>query len=141
MTNVQIASIAITDSFIFVGTYGSGIWKRPLSDLVGIKENEINNLNYNIYPNPTSSTLTIETNSNTKQNLEIVNLLGQTMYTYYIYSKATVDVSAFPKGIYILKLNTDKGIVVKKVVKDESQLRPVRTGTNYERSAFYVAKQ
>ena len=71
-----------------------------------------------IYPNPTSSTLTIETNSNTKQNLEIVNLLGQTMYTYYIYSKATVDVSAFPKGIYILKLNTDKGIVVKKFVKD-----------------------
>ena len=71
-----------------------------------------------IYPNPTSSTLTIETNSTTKQNIEIVNLLGQTMYTHYIYSKATVDVSAFPKGIYLIKLNTDKGIVVKKFVKE-----------------------
>ena len=83
---------------------------------LGINTNEIHKLE--IYPNPTSSTLTIETNSNTKQNLEIVNLLGQTMYTFNIYSKATVDVSAFAKGIYLIKLNTDKGIVVKRFVKE-----------------------
>ena len=83
---------------------------------LGINTNELTQLK--VYPNPTSTTLTIETNSNTKQNLEIVNLLGQTMYTYNIYSKATVDVSAFPKGIYLIKLNTDKGTVVKKFVKE-----------------------
>ena len=87
------------------------------NSLQGIEVNFPNKV-LSIYPNPTSSTLTIETNSNTKQNLEIVNLLGQTMYTYYIYSKATVDVSALPKGIYLIKLNTDKGIVVKKFVKE-----------------------
>ena len=85
--------------------------------IVGIKEIDKSN-SISIYPNPTSSILTIETNSNTQQKLEIVNLLGQTMYTYYIYSKATVDVSAFAKGIYIMKLNTDKGIIVKKFIKE-----------------------
>ena len=44
-----------------------------------------------VYPNPTKDILTIETNSNTEQRLEIVNLIGQTVYTNIIYKKATVN--------------------------------------------------
>ncbi len=121
-TNDYIIALAVDGTYLYAGTlspvtWTGKIWKRPLSDFVGINENTLSN-NISIYPNPTSSTLTIETNSNTKQNLEIVNLIGQSLYTYNIYSKATVDVSAFPKGVYLIKLNTDKGIFVKKFVKE-----------------------
>ena len=72
----------------------------------------------NIYPNPATDKLTIETNFNTEQRLEIVNLIGQTVYTtYYINKKATVNISAFPRGVYILKLYTDKKTVVKEFIK------------------------
>ncbi len=78
--------------------------------------------NYNktirLYPNPVKDNLTIESPTNANQKLEIINLLGQTMYTYYIYSKATIDVSSFPKGVYLIKINTPNGVVVKKFVKE-----------------------
>ena len=81
--------------------------------------NEItNNNNISIYPNPTKDNLTIETNTNTEQRLEIINLIGQTVYTIYINKKATVNTSAFAKGVYILKLSSDKETLVRKIVKE-----------------------
>ena len=85
---------------------------------VGIEENEVNNY-IHIYPNPTTDKLTIETNSNTEQRLEILNLIGQTVYiTSIINKKATINTSAFANGVYILKLYSDKETVVRKFVKE-----------------------
>ncbi len=72
----------------------------------------------NVYPNPAKDNLTIETNSNTEQILEIVNLIGQTIYTSIINRKANINTSAFAKGVYILKLSSDKETVVRKFVKE-----------------------
>ena len=82
----------------------------------GISENnEVNE--YKIYPNPAKEILIVETNFYKEQKLEIINLLGQTLYTTYINKTATVNISAFPCGVYILKLYTEKGNVFKKIVK------------------------
>ncbi len=85
-----------------------------------LEVNEISkgNNNISIYPNPTKEILTIETNLNTQQKLEIINLIGQTVYTNSINKKATVNTSAFAKGVYILKLSSDKETVVRKFVKE-----------------------
>ena len=72
--------------------------------------------NVKIYPNPVKDKLTIETNFNKEQNLEIINLVGQTIYTSIINKRATVNTSAFAKGIYILKLSSDREVLVKKFV-------------------------
>ena len=96
LTEFFIRSLTFDGTNIYAGTFGGSVWRRPLSDIIGIKEITLNN-NIFIYPNPTSKNLTIETNSNTKQNVEIVNLLGQIIYTYNIYSKATIDVVPFPE--------------------------------------------
>ena len=32
LTNMNIRTIAVTDKYIFVGTWGDGVWRRPLSD-------------------------------------------------------------------------------------------------------------
>ncbi|MEI6822410.1 MAG: T9SS type A sorting domain-containing protein [Bacteroidota bacterium] len=82
----------------------------------GIAENNISQIR--VYPNPTKDNLTIETNSNTEQRLEIINLIGQTLYTNSINKKATINISAFANGVYILKLSSDKETVIKKFVKD-----------------------
>jgi len=71
-----------------------------------------------VYPNPTKDNLTLETNSNTEQKLEILNLIGQTVYTIYINKKAIINTSAFAKGVYVLKLSSDKETVVRKFVKE-----------------------
>ena len=116
--NTSINSLVVNGNYIFAGLNGYGVWKRPLSDFTSdIKENTINN-NISIYPNPTKDNLTIETNSNTEQRLEILNLIGQTVYTNIINKKATINTSDFANGVYILKLSSDKETVVKKFVKE-----------------------
>ena len=91
----------------------------PGMNTIGI--NEINKGNIGdvkVYPNPAKDNITIETNSNTEQRLEILNLFGQTVYTIYINKKATINTSAFANGIYILKLSSDKETIVRKFVKE-----------------------
>ncbi|MEI6820316.1 MAG: T9SS type A sorting domain-containing protein [Bacteroidota bacterium] len=83
----------------------------------GIISNTLNE-SISIYPNPTTNNLIIETNTNKEQRIEIINLIGQTIYTTIINKKVVINTSAFAKGVYILKLYTDKETVVRKFVKE-----------------------
>ena len=107
----------LNDTLYAIADY-STIWRRPLSDFTGIIENKSNNYQLSIYPNPTKENLTIETNANQEQRLEILNLIGQTVYTSIINKKAIINTSAFARGVYILKLSSDKETVVRKFVKE-----------------------
>ena len=103
-----------------VTRYGCSVTSDTICILpVGIKDNT-NTKGLLIYPNPANDILTIETNyiSNKEQKLEILNLIGQTVYTSLITKKAVVKTSAFPVGVYFIKLTTDKESVVKKFVKE-----------------------
>ena len=104
----SIYSFTVTGNRSLIATFYS---------TVGINSNSLNEA-IGIYPNPTKDNLTIETNINKEPKLEIVNLLGQTVYTSYINKKATINTSAFANGVYILKLYTDKETVVRKFVKE-----------------------
>ena len=84
---------------------------------LGITSNSESN-NIKIYPNPAKDYITIDSKSNTAQRLEIINLVGQTVYSTTINKKVKVNISAFANGVYILKLNSDKETVVKKFVKE-----------------------
>jgi len=66
-----------------------------------------------IYPNPVQNELKIETDE-AIVNIEIFDLLGKQI----IVSKhKNIDVSELQKGIYLLKINTDKGSVIEKIIK------------------------
>jgi len=114
-----VSSLGIAGGYLFAGTMYNGVWKRPLSEIgiYGIKDNFVDN-NISIYPNPTKDNLTIETNANQEQRLEILNLFGQTVYTNSINKKAVVNTSAFANGVYILKIYSDKETIVRKFIKE-----------------------
>jgi len=122
VTTWKLFSVSFTDSLngflLGLDTLNSKVViLKTTNGGLGIKENTFNN-NISVYPNPVKDNLTIETNINTPQKLEISNLMGQTIYTIYINKKATINTSAFANGVYILKLNTDKETVVRKIVKE-----------------------
>jgi len=73
-------------------------------------------VNMEIYPNPTSSTLTIEANGN--YTGRIVNTRGQEVLEFgLINNKQTVQVNHLPKGVYFLQLHNETDtILVRKVV-------------------------
>jgi hypothetical protein len=65
-----------------------------------------------VYPNPVKNKLTIEGNNLSKNNINILNTLGQIMISKYSYlefnkSIAVIDLGLLPKGVYYIKANND----------------------------------
>jgi len=72
-----------------------------------------------IYPNPTSTDLTIELVGNTSNSkVEIFNTMGQIVFSGNIIDKTLVHTSDFAPGVYLIKLGNDQSFVYKKFVKE-----------------------
>ncbi len=121
LPNGRINSFAISGNNIFVSVEGRGVWKRPLSEMVGISENENIN-NFTLSPNPATNTLTL--NLSQQQGLQnatvsIYDIQGKQLLTQNISQTQTqIDISSFAKGIYIVKLQTEKETLQSKFVKE-----------------------
>ncbi len=89
--------------------------------VVGINE-WVNNLNYHIYPNPTHGLLNIEMNGiNENLELAIINIQGEIIKTESISRtssifKKEIDLSAYSRGIYFVKIIGKEFVKVEKIV-------------------------
>jgi len=81
---------------------------------LGINE-QVNNINLSIYPNPTSDNLTIDTEDNI-ESIIIVDIMGKQVKTF-IPTANTIDVSSLVKGIYFLQIPTANGIFNNRFIK------------------------
>jgi hypothetical protein len=81
-----------------------------------VNESEFNPSNLAVYPNPATDQLTII--SSEKVPIEISNIEGQIIKTISSDGKANVDVSMLARGMYFIKAKTERGVVVKKFVKE-----------------------
>jgi polyhydroxybutyrate depolymerase len=71
----------------------------------------------NIFPNPSTNILTVETGQQTI--IELSNVHGQLIKSITAdIGTATIDVSGFAKGVYLVRVYNDKGTVIKKFVKE-----------------------
>ncbi|HQA74692.1 T9SS type A sorting domain-containing protein [Flavobacterium sp.] len=71
-----------------------------------------------IYPNPSSSIINIKSNFNIK-TIELYDVQGRLLQTNIINnSETTFDITSKSKGIYFLKIVSEKGIKVEKLVKE-----------------------
>jgi hypothetical protein len=90
----------------------------PIEGVTVLGINTIENYNVQIYPNPTTGELRIETGD---MRYEMYDVYGRMIV---IPNEAqrndesiTINISRFPSGIYFLKIETEKGVVTKKIIK------------------------
>ena len=112
----------LTEQGIYYDTlqtvYGcDSIFELNLMYRTSIVERQL--LNIRIYPNPTSSQLTIESGQLTIDKIEIFDVMGrlQIAESRKQNREMIVDISHLPTGIYFLKIKTKIGIVTQKVIK------------------------
>ncbi len=67
-----------------------------------------------IYPNPVSSTLNIYGASDVQQ-VDVLNLSGKTVLS--VKGTSAIDMSNLAGGIYMVKITTEEGVSVQKVIK------------------------
>lgn len=73
-----------------------------------------------IYPNPASDKVFVEIDMNGTFNLELAGMSGQILYQDEIVSngliKEEIDLSSFPKGIYLLRVHNNEYYITDKVI-------------------------
>ena len=73
-----------------------------------------------IYPNPTTGELKIESGGLRIDNIEIFDISGRKLLAHKstMSLESTVDISYFSAGVYFVKISTEIGELVKKVLKE-----------------------
>ena len=69
--------------------------------------------NVSIYPNPTNGLLHIEGQG--MMHITVSNLLGQKVMETVAESQATLDLSRYEAGMYVLHIETENGVLTQKV--------------------------
>ena len=116
-------SLTINNGYLFSGSSGQGVWRRPLSELVGI--NQISNtlpkeftLGQN-YPNPFNSTTKIRFSipKNSIIKIKIFDLLGK-IKDFPVNERLnpseyefTLDASNYSSGVYFYQLISDDIVI------------------------------
>ncbi len=124
--NGATAGAGSTDHILTVTQASSGCTARDTVNItfqscVGLSEADVD-LNISLYPNPATNFVTIEVYDryNTGNlKLEITNSLGQVVSTQTISSasqKVIMDVNNFSKGLYFVKISSDKVFMTKKLL-------------------------
>ena len=86
---------------------------------VGISNFEIQNPEFELYPNPATSEVTVSVNNLEIQNskFEILTLSGQVLDQFKIQnSKFKIDISSLPAGAYFLRLTSEDSTAVRKLI-------------------------
>ena len=105
--------VAFTD---WVNSYKATVMKYD-SVLAGINEKQQSQLS--IYPNPSSTQITIETSTTpATSQLSIINTNGQELISRQVTTpKTMVDISTLPSGVYIVKVTGELTVQVGKLIK------------------------
>jgi ligand-binding sensor domain-containing protein len=108
--NTIVSSMAISGTHIFAGTGGSGVWKRPLSEVATeISEMDLDN-SITIFPNPFSTQTTLKADFIFKDaTLRIYNSFGQEVRQIKNLSGQTTQLHRdnLPVGVYFLLLTQE----------------------------------
>jgi len=73
------------------------------------------NAQVKVYPNPANAQVTIESIEN-NVDVTIFSISGKLIYAVENITNKNIDVSEWAKGIYVLKLKADSGIIIKRLV-------------------------
>ena len=116
-----------TNNYYAVATYNG--CNSPISNVIHVVISGINEVNVNdhiaVYPNPVKNKIYITFNTAEKEDfyLEILNEPGQSLLAKKMNVMAnaieTIDLSAFPAGVYFVKLISNSQAIMKKIVKQE----------------------
>jgi len=74
------------------------------------------NKSFNIYPNPTTGLLNVFGNFNKETNVKVINNIGQVVLSFKTLTNFTIDLSDLKKGLYFIKLNSDKESMTRSII-------------------------
>jgi hypothetical protein len=119
LTNIDTVSNA-SINYYFSYYYIDMVSVIPVDSLVGM--GNIENFSSSVFPNPTHDYLTIDFGSSGAGNciMELYSLDGRLLLKKeeLMSVNSQLDIRQFPPGMYVLKINSNKGTSVVKILKE-----------------------
>lgn len=128
LTNLNMLRLAISGSYLFAGGDQSGVWRRPLSEMItGINEKSDLPENYSLsqnYPNPFNPATTIKYSVSQmhKVTLKVYSALGKEVATLVNEEKpagayeVSFNGAGLASGVYYYKLTAGSYTDVRKMI-------------------------
>jgi len=123
--NVQ--RLGIDDTFLYAGTYGSGVWRRPLSEIITNVGNEdhdrvVEFLLHQNYPNPfnPATTISYDLPVSGRVSLSLFDLYGRCVRTLVDATQEAgmhivqLDGTDLASGVYVYRLRSGAGVSTRK---------------------------
>jgi PKD repeat protein len=110
LTAINYNCTTITTQSIIVVEFGVGI------------EEMLSNRQLSVFPNPNTGEFTaeLELSSPSDLNIELNNVLGQTVYQsnvqHQAYWREEFNMQSYVKGVYILRISTDLGVLQRRII-------------------------
>lgn len=101
---------------LYISADEGGVFVYDVSTTTGEKETACCANNFSIYPNPANGYVTIENANNETMHCSLLNLAGYEILKRKGNSKLTIETTEVPDGLYIVKLETTKGISYSKIL-------------------------
>ncbi len=101
--------------------YQHVVVRKKSMTYVSLNEQKINLLSFSIYPNPTKDKINIKINVGNTQlkSLNILNTLGQVVFKLNeVKNEEEINLSFLPSGVYYLKVDSNAGGSVGKIIKE-----------------------
>ncbi len=119
LTN-KVADIEEQFTFVPNKITGNLASKQPLNVRASSATNEIAQTEIRVYPNPSSGKVFIDLadfSNIQNSNIEVTDVSGKVLIRKSCKSTSNeIDLSAFPKGLYFVKVYTKKSIIVEKLI-------------------------
>ena len=115
--NISVTSIKIFSDTLYAGTNGNGIWKHDIKNIL-LSNTEVTKIkdHINIYPNPASDFIHVQTENGANFELKIVDLMGRQILSQHYLSVGKIDISNIQNGTYIIILNSNKDVFTNKLI-------------------------
>lgn len=123
LPNVIVNELEINqaDGKIYAGTYGRGLWSSIKYGFVLSTEDVLSPEQVAIYPNPAQKEITIRYPGAVEMDIRIFDITGKLVIyqpDVLFNQQFTVDISSLHNGVYFIRMNSPKGIVTKRVIKN-----------------------
>lgn len=108
------------DQFIYFGRSSSGVWRRPIIEMVDVENTSFIETEILLFPNPVSGVLFLKfmSESDIENKIELYDIQGKKLIVIDANeAELTIDISGLPAGIYCIVVSNKESRKSYKVIK------------------------
>lgn len=111
-------NIVINNPYVYLPT-ANGLYRQPLSNLSsGLTPPQYDELSFQVYPNPAADKLFIQTKTQGKLTVSIIDITGQLIRQQEIGTDNSISLDEFKQGLYFLQITSSTGTYMHKFIKE-----------------------